>query len=150
MAVYVNTGHRPEDGGLPWKHLDGRCPRLLERAEEGWGERQALKGFDRIHTNALVFQTSRGNSPGRRNALRALQVAAENAGLVADGQEPVGLHDLRHSLAANSFALGLTDVEVARLLRHANPKVTLTVYAGLTDKAASKIAEKMTASGFGS
>jgi integrase len=113
-------------------------------------ERQAAKGFNRIQRDALVFQTSRGNSPGRRNALRALQVAAENAGLVVDGQEPVGLHDLRHSLAASSFALGLTDVEVARLLRHANPKVTLTVDAGLTDQAASKIAEKLTAGGFGS
>jgi hypothetical protein len=57
--------------------------------------------------------------PHRRGALRALQTAAVNAGLVKNGQEPVGLDDLRHSLAANSFGLGLTDVEVARLLRHA-------------------------------
>ncbi len=58
--------------------------------------------------------------------------------------------DLRHSLAASAFALGLTEVEVARLLRHANPKVTLTVYAGLTDEAASKLGEKLAAGGFGS
>jgi integrase len=55
------------------------------------------------------------------------------AGLVKDEQEPIGLHDLRHSLAANSFALGLTDVEVARLLRHANPRVALTIYADLVE-----------------
>ena len=91
----------------------------------------------------------RGQSPGRRNALRALQVAAENAALVAKGQEPVGLHDLRHSLAANSFALGLSDVE-ARLLRPANPRVTMTVYACLVDGEASKLGEKLTAGGFGS
>ncbi len=104
----------------------------LARELRAHRERQAAKGFDRIRPTALVFQTLRGNSPGRRNALRALQAAAENAGLVGEDQEPVGLHDLRHSLAANSFALGLTDVEVARLLRHANPKVTMTVYAGLS------------------
>jgi integrase len=70
--------------------------------------------------------------------------------LVGGGEQPVGLHDLRHSLAANSFALGLTDVEVARLLRHANPRVTMTVYAGLVDGEASKLGEKLTAGGFGS
>lgn len=97
-----------------------------------------------------MFQTSRGKSPGRRNALRALQNAAVKAGLVNDDQEPVGLLDLRHSLAANSFALGLTDVEVARLLRHANPRVTLTVYADLVeDEASVRLGQKLTAEGFG-
>lgn len=114
-------------------------------------ERQATRGFGRIRPGALVFQTSSGRSPGRRNALRALQTAAVNAGLVKDDQEPIGLNDLRHSLAANSFALGLTDVEVARLLRHAKPKVTLTVYADLVeDEASTRLGQKLTAEGFGS
>jgi integrase len=114
-------------------------------------ERQATRGFDRIRSDALVFQTSSGKSPGRRNALRALQTAAVNAELVAEGQEPVGLHDLRHSLAANSFALGLTDVEVSRLLRHANPRVTLTVYADLVEgEMSTKLGQKLAAEGFGS
>jgi integrase len=114
-------------------------------------ERQAKRGFDRIGADALVFQTLRRKSPGRRNALRALQTAAEKAGLVKDDQEPIGLHDLRHSLAANSFALGLTDVEVARLLRHANPKVTLTIYADLVeDEASVKLGQKLVAGRFGS
>jgi len=49
---------------------------------------------------------------------------------VAVGQAwlpPVGCHDLRHSLAANALALGLAPTEVARLLRHANPAITLAV-----------------------
>jgi hypothetical protein len=42
-------------------------------------------------------------------------------------------------------------VEVARLLRHANPKVTLTVYADLVeDNASVKLGKKLTAGGFGS
>jgi integrase len=97
-----------------------------------------------------VFQTMRGKSPGRRNAVRALQAATAKAGLVNDDEEPIGLHDLRHSLAANSFALGLTDVEVARLLRHANPRVTLTVYVDLVeDEASTKLVQKLAAGRFG-
>ena len=80
-------------------------------------------------------------SGARRNDLRAVQTAAENAGLVAEGQQPVGLHDLRHSLAANAFAVGLNAVEVSRLLRHATAQVTMTVYAGLTDDAATTRSE---------
>jgi integrase len=122
----------------------------LARELRAHRERQAARGFKRIRPDALVFQTSRGKSPGRRNALRALQAAAVKAGLVNEGQEPIGLHDLRHSLAANSFALGLTDVEVSRMLRHANPRVTLTVYADLLeDEASTKLGQKLTAGGFG-
>jgi integrase len=81
------------------------------------------------------------------NLLRAVHNAAQRAGLVQEGQEPVGCHDLRHSLAANAFALGLSPTEVARLLRHANPRVTLTAYAGLTDDAVATLGEKMAALG---
>jgi integrase len=145
----AETIHVP---GTKTEASDAWVPMLpaLARELRAHRERQAAKGFDRIRPKALVFQTLRGQSPGRRNALRALQVAAENAGLVGEGQQPVGLHDLRHSLAANSFAFGLSDVEVARLLRHANPRVTMTVYAGLVDGEASKLGEKLTAEGFGS
>jgi integrase len=123
---------------------------VLARELRAHRERQAERGFNRIRPDALVFQTSRGKSPGRRNALRALQAAAVKTGLVTEGQEPIGLHDLRHSLAANSFALGLTDVEVSRMLRHANPRVTLTVYADLLeDEASTKLGQKLAAGGFG-
>ena len=114
-------------------------------------ERQGRRGFDRLAPDALVFTTSTGLSPGRRNALRAVQHAAEVAGLVGEDQQPVGLHDLRHSAAAAFFALGLSPVEVARLLRHSNPKTTLTVYAGLAEgEVASRLGERLAAGGFGS
>jgi hypothetical protein len=39
---------------------------------------------------------------------------------------------------------------VARLLRHANPRVTLTVYADLVeDEASVKLGQKLAAGGFG-
>ncbi len=92
-----------------------------------------------------MFQTSSGSPQGRRNALRAVNLAAARAGLVQEGQEPVGLHDLRHSMAANAFALGLNDLEVARLLRHASPAVTKAIYAGLTDESVAALGTKLAA-----
>lgn len=48
-----------------------------------------------------------------------------------DGREPVGVHDLRHSFVAVALAPGMTLPEAA-LARHANPRITATIYAGLT------------------
>lgn len=121
----------------------------LARELQAHRARQAANGFEQVQPEASVFVTSSGRSPGRRNALRALQVAAGHAGLNRDGAEPVGLHDLRHSLAANAFALRLTDPEVARLMRHANPQVTRTVYAGLREGEAEKLGGRLVAEGFG-
>ena len=106
-------------------------------------ERQAALGFSRITSGSLVFQTFTGRPQSRRNALRAVNVASVRAGLVKGGQERVGVHDLRHSLAANAFALGLSPVEVSKLLRHANPQVTLTVYAGLAGDHVEVLASKL-------
>jgi len=75
--------------------------------------------------------------------LRAIGCASKCAGLVAEGQEVVGAHDLRHSLAGCAFALGLSPVEVSKMLRHANPQVRLTVYAGLTESATLAAGDKL-------
>lgn len=93
----------------------------------------------------LVFQTINGKPLHRRNVLRAVQNAADKARLNGDGREPVGCHDLRHSCAAFAFSLGMTPVEVARLLRHSDAAVTLSVYAGLDDASVAKLGEKLAA-----
>ena len=93
-------------------------------------ERQAAKGFERIGPPALVFQSASGRPQHRRNALRAVQNAADAAGLNGGDREPVGCHDLRHSCAAFAFSLGMTPVEVARLLRHSDPAITLSTSRG--------------------
>lgn len=36
MAIYINVGHVPSDGGKPWKHMNGRCAFLQELAEAGF------------------------------------------------------------------------------------------------------------------
>lgn len=110
-------------------------------------ERLAQRGFQSVAPTSLVFQTITGLSPGRRNVHRAVATAAVKAGLVPEGTEPVGVHDLRHSFAAYAFARGLSPVQVARFMRHANPNVTLTVYAGLSQDAVAELGEKLSSMG---
>jgi integrase len=114
--------------------------------------RQAGRDLRLVHADALVFTTSRGKPQSRRNALRAVQAAADAAGLNGDGREPVGLHDLRHSFVALALALdaGASLAEAAALARHANARVTAQVYAGLTESGREKAAAKLIAAGFGS
>jgi integrase len=111
--------------------------------------RQAARSLARVRADELVFTTTRGQPQSRRNALRAVHLAGDAAGLNGDGLEPVGLHDLRHSMVAIAFELGLTAPEVAVLARHANAKVTLTVYAGLTDGGRERASNKLAEGGFG-
>lgn len=96
-----------------------------------------------------MFTTGRGKPQSRRNALRAVHTAADAAGLHGDELEPVGLHGLRHSLIAIAFEQELTTPELAELARHANAKVTLTVYAGLTRDGREKAVARLAGGGFG-
>jgi integrase len=111
------------------------------------------RGQFSLDRQSLVFQTASGAAQDRRNVLRAINTASTKAGLdetlVVNGEEKVnhvGPHDLRHSLAAFAFDSKLEDVEVARLLRHASPAVTLQVYASISGKAdqqALKVGERL-------
>jgi integrase len=56
---------------------------------------------------------------------------------------------LRHSYVALALAAGASLAETAALARHANARVTATVYAGLTDDGRSRAAAKLTDAGFG-
>jgi integrase len=86
--------------------------------------------------------------PGERKGWDGCQ--GDAAGLNGDGVEPVGLHDLRHSFVALALDSGVTLAEAAVLARHANAKVTGAIYAGVSEQAKAKIADKLTAAGFGS
>jgi len=111
--------------------------------------RQRERGFDRVRPDALVFTTARARPQSRRNALRAVHHAGDEAGLNPKGAQPVGLHDLRHSFVANALAVGVTLPEAATLARHADARITAIVYAGVTEEARSAIAGKLTAAGLG-
>jgi integrase len=100
-------------------------------------DRQARKGFDRIAPDALVFVTRTGRSPGRRNALRAVQVAAEQLDL-----GNLGLHDLRHSTAGLLREAGLPDEEIAVVLRHSSARVTAIMYGGRSEEARQAVRQR--------
>ncbi len=111
--------------------------------------RRAEHDLRLVHRSAFVFQTARGNPQSRRNALRALHTAGDAAGLNREGEEKVGLHDLRHSLVALALASGLSLAEAAVLARHANARVTGQVYAGLSESGRAGIADKLLDAGIG-
>jgi integrase len=111
--------------------------------------RQAKRNLRFVQPDALVLMTMRGRPQSRRNVLRAVYTAGDNLGLNGDDVEPVGVHDLRHSFVAVAFEQGLSAPEVAKLARHANPRVTLAMYAGLTDEARDKAIAKLAEGGFG-
>ena len=78
--------------------------------------RVASQGLSRVHRNALIFTTARAKPQGARNLLRAVQAAADAAGLNGDDREPIGVHDLRHSFVAVALASGasLAEASIAR------------------------------------
>jgi integrase len=122
----------------------------LERELRDHRSRQAGIDVRLVHRDHLVFTTATGKPQGRRNALRAVHAAGDAAGLNGDGIEPVGLHDLRHSFVAIALDAGATLAEAAVLARHANAAVTGAIYAGVSEKAKTQIAAKLTDAGFGS
>jgi integrase len=122
---------------------------VLQRELADYRSRQAERNLQWVRPEALVFTTLRGKPQSRRNLLRAVHVAGDNARLNGEGIEQVGLHDLRHSFVAVGFDAGLTAPEVAALARHANAKVTLGIYAGLTNDGREKAVAKLAEGGFG-
>jgi integrase len=121
----------------------------LERELRAHRSRQAERDLRFTHRDALVFSTTRGRAQSRRNTLRAVQRAGDKVGLNGNGRETVGLHDLRHSFVAIALANGVTLPEAAMLARHANPRVTLAIYAGVTDDARTVTVDKLLTAGFG-
>jgi integrase len=79
----------------------------------------------------LVFATTAGRTIGHRNlTARGLDRASGEAGLTG-----VTFHVLRHTFASLLIAQGRDPVFVSRQLGHANPAITLRVYAHLFDAA---------------
>jgi integrase len=99
-----------------------------------------------------VFATSHGTPYGHRNvARRCLTRAANLAGLNDEAWPPLRFHDLRHVFASHLIVdLGLDVAQVSRILGHASPTITLSVYTHLFDDArhAREIRERMAASPF--
>jgi integrase len=106
-------------------------------------ERQARLGFERVGADRLVFVTRAGvRSPGRRNVLRAIQRSAERLGLRNEAGELLGAHDLRHSTAGLLRDAGMSDEDIAPVLRHSNSRTTSQMYGGRAEDAIRGVRER--------
>jgi integrase len=80
----------------------------------------------------FVFATSRGTPMDHRNvAQRGLDKPKEEAGLDGPGKPSLRFHDLRHTYASANIAAGVDVVYLSRQLGHAQPSITLDIYADL-------------------
>jgi len=123
---------------------------VVKRALQEHRRAQATRNIGLIAADQLVNVTNLGKVQSRRNTLRALHKAGEQAGLNGEGVEPVGLHDLRHSMIALALANPEVAVtEVTRLARHANARTTLTIYAGIAGDGTKSVFDKLSRSGIG-
>jgi hypothetical protein len=78
-----------------------------------------------------VFPSERGTALNSRNLSRR----GLDKGVNAAGLRPIRFHDLRHTFASILIDQGHNVVWIARQLGHANPSITLNVYAHLFAKA---------------
>jgi len=72
-----------------------------------------------------VFPTQEGTPMSGNDLLRSGFLPA----LSRAGIRRVRFHDLRHSFASNLLSMSWDVVTVSKLLGHANPQITLTIYA---------------------
>jgi integrase len=79
-----------------------------------------------------VFASLRGTPLGHRNvAQRGFDAAAARAGFNRPGQRKMNFHDMRHLYASLLIGQGANVTFVSRQLGHANPAITLAIYAHL-------------------
>jgi integrase len=96
------------------------------------GENWGLTWVD----ECLVFTTPLGTPIDPDNLRHALERLGREAGI-----GHVHPHQLRHSVASVLIASGHTPPEVARVLGHSSPAVTLTYYARAFDRAVIRAVE---------
>lgn len=92
--------------------------RLLRKCWLGWAHKCA---------DDFVFLNTAGKPYDYRRVGHAFRTAVEQAGVRGAGR--LSLHSLRHGYASMLIGSGLDVVFVSRQLGHANPGVTLKVYA---------------------
>ncbi len=114
-------------------------PMTGDLAAELRGHRARQHSLARRRPEALVFQTSNGTAHDRHNVGRAIRAAGDAAKLNTAGAKTVGPHDLRHSCAALLLAAGVPVPKVAAVMRHADARVTMMVYAGLVESQRSEL-----------
>ena len=85
-------------------------------------------------TADFVFANTQGRSLDYRDVGEHFRATITRAGITTAG-ERLTLHSLRHGFASLLISHGLNVVFVSRQLGHANPNITLRVYAHLYARA---------------
>lgn len=124
LAVHRQLTRYREHG--PLKTEAGRreielAPAMVRLLRERWLG-TPYKGPD-----DFVFSNRLGRGLDYRKVGQAFRDAVRSSGLRADGR--LSLHSLRHGYASELISQGLDVLFVSRQLGHANPNVTLEVYA---------------------
>jgi integrase len=86
----------------------------------------------------FVFTSSIGTFIDHRNLLRDFKKILELAGL-----PPIRFHDLRHTAASLMLKNGISVVEVAAILGHSSPAITMSIYAHFIPGVRSVVNETM-------
>jgi integrase len=82
-----------------------------------------------------VFASSSGRPLNHRNvAQRGFEVAAKEAGLIAEGQPRITFHDLRHAFASIMIERGLSSTVLARVMGHRDATTTERKYVHLFNR----------------
>jgi integrase len=114
--------------------------------------KEAAFAIGRAGPDAFVFASETGGPMHYRNVVRrGLDKAIETAGLDLDGKPKLHWHSLRDTAASLMITEGLPVTYVSRQLGHADPSITLRIYARLFDAAehAQRASDRLEAS-FGS
>lgn len=93
-------------------------------------ERRMAMGAGKLPADALVFPSADGGPQYPRNLSGEWKAACELVGL----EPPVTFHALRHTHASQLIDAGIDVVKISKRLGHANPTITLQVYAHLFRK----------------
>jgi integrase len=122
----------------------------LRRLLLEWRGALAERNLALVRPDALVFVSRTGRPLHRGHTLESLRLACAAAKLDPPGLPPVGFHDLRHTAIALAIKSGAPINEVSEFARHANPAVTLVVYAGLAKDSRGGAVRRMLDAGYGS
>jgi integrase len=89
-------------------------------------ERRMLLGLGKLNPDDLLFGTWEGKPARTTNTSASWAALAERIGL-----PEITFHALRHTHASQLIAQGVDIVTISKRLGHANPGITLKVYAHL-------------------
>lgn len=172
VTLALNLGaRRGEMIALRWSDIDWRTAtrsvtiaRSISSLATGWHEKDtkthSVREIPLTHSlrRRLWRQYARLVRVGREDGVVPVWVVADDplAPWLPDratktwarirdtaGLSGVRLHDLRHFVATQLLASGVSPVDVARLLGHADPSVTLRVYAAPTLDGQRRAANRM-------